>query len=270
MPVQLDEAGGATLVRHIESLGVKVHTGVATDHVVEKDGSVAGLALAEGTIDAEVVVFSAGIRPRDDLARAAGLDLAERGGVLVDEHCRTCDPAIFAVGECAAPAGRMYGLVAPGYDMAEVVVDHLLGGEGAFTGADMSTKLKLLGVDVASFGDAFATTPGSLELVYADALTGVYKKLVVGVDEDGKASRLLGGILVGDAAAYGILRPMVASGIALPDNPEDLILPAGRGATAPGAGRDARRGRGVQLQQRHQGGDLRRGRRRQLRHGRPA
>ena len=229
MPVQLDEAGGATLVRHIEGLGVKVHTGVATDHVVERDGAVAGLALAEETIDAEVVVFSAGIRPRDDLARAAGLEVAERGGVLVDEHCRTSDPAVFAVGECAAPGGRMYGLVAPGYDMAEVVVDHLLGGEGAFTGADMSTKLKLLGVDVASFGDAFATTPDSLELVYADALTGVYKKLVVGVDDDGRASRLLGGILVGDAAAYGILRPMVASGIALPDNPEDLILPAGRG-----------------------------------------
>ena len=231
MPVQLDEAGGATLVRHIEGLGVKVHTGVATDHVVERDGAVAGLALAEETIDAEVVVFSAGIRPRDDLARAAGLEVAERGGVLVDEHCRTSDPAVFAVGECAAPGGRMYGLVAPGYDMAEVVVDHLLGGEGAFTGADMSTKLKLLGVDVASFGDAFATTPDSLELVYADALTGVYKKLVVGVDDDGRASRLLGGILVGDAAAYGILRPMVASGIALPDNPEDLILPAGRGVS---------------------------------------
>jgi nitrite reductase (NADH) large subunit len=226
MPVQLDEAGGSSLVRHIEKLGVQVHCGAATQKVVDKDGRVAGLELGDGAvIDAEVVVFSAGIRPRDDLARAAGIAVAERGGILVDEHCRTEDPKIFAVGECAAPDGKMYGLVAPGYSMAEVVVDHLLGGDGSFTGADMSTKLKLLGVDVASFGDAFATTEGALELVFADAVAGVYKKLVVSED----ATRLLGGILVGDASAYGTLRPMVSSGIALPENPEELILPATRG-----------------------------------------
>ena len=222
MPVQLDEVGGTTLVRHIEKLGVRVHTGAATQGVVEKDGRAAGLELADGVIDAEVVVFSAGIRPRDQLARDCGLPVAQRGGVLVDEHCRTEDPHVFAIGECAAPGGVMYGLVAPGYSMAEVVVDTLLDGEGTFTGADMSTKLKLLGVDVASFGDAFATTPGSLELVLADAVAGVYKKLVVSED----ATRLLGGILVGDASAYGTLRPMVSSGIALPGNPEELILPA--------------------------------------------
>ena len=85
-------------------------------------------------------------------------------------------------------------------------------------------------MDVASFGDAFATTPGALELVYSDAVAGVYKKLVV--TEDG--TRLLGGILVGDASAYGILRPMVSSGIALPANPEELILPAGRGGGSTG------------------------------------
>jgi nitrite reductase (NADH) large subunit len=230
MPVQLDDAGGTTLVRHIEKLGVRVHAGAATASVRGADGQVTGLELAEGDpIDAEIVVFSAGIRPRDQLAREAGLDVAERGGVLVDEQCRTSDPSVFAIGECAAPGGRMYGLVAPGYAMAEVVVDALLGGPGSFTGADMSTKLKLLGVDVASFGDAFATTEGALELVFADAVAGVYKKLVVSVDENGDATRLLGGILVGDASAYGVLRPMVSSGIALPGNPEELILPAARG-----------------------------------------
>lgn len=227
MPVQVDDAGGATLARHVEGLGLRLHTGVATKAVLERDGRAAGLDLGEagGCVEADVVVFSAGIRPRDALARAAGLDLAERGGVLVDERCRTSDPHVWAVGECAAPAGRMYGLVAPGYAMAEVVVDALLGGPGEFTGADMSTKLKLMGVDVASFGDAFATTAGALELVLADAVAGVYKKLVV--SEDGR--RLLGGILVGDASAYGVLRPMVSSGIELPENPEELILPASRG-----------------------------------------
>ncbi len=233
MPVQLDDAAGTTLVRHIERLGVTAHTGVLTEEVTGTD-AVTGLRMRpagteEGapttTVEAQVVVFSAGIRPRDALARECDLAVAERGGVLVDEQCRTSDPAIFAIGECAAPGGTMYGLVAPGYAMAEVVVDALLGGPGAFTGADMSTKLKLLGVDVASFGDAFATTPDSLELVYSDAVTGVYKKLVV--SEDG--TRLLGGILVGDASAYGVLRPLVSSGLPLPDNPEQLILPAGGG-----------------------------------------
>jgi len=243
MPVQLDAAGGLTLVRHIEQLGVQVHCGAATQRVLPGPaGRVAGLELAGGVvpeeaaqrpsrrIDAEVVVFSAGIRPRDQLARDCGLPVAERGGVLVDEHCRTEDPHVFAIGECAAPGGVMYGLVAPGYSMAEVVVDTLLEGDGTFTGADMSTKLKLLGVDVASFGDAFATTPGALELVLADAVTGVYKKLVI--SEDG--GRLLGGILVGDASAYGTLRPLVSSGIALPDNPEELIVAAPRGGSRVG------------------------------------
>jgi len=226
MPVQVDESGGGMLRRHIEKLGLTIHCGAATEEVLG-EGHVTGLALKDtDPIAADIVVFSAGIRPRDALARTAGLDLAERGGVLVDERCRTSDEHVWAIGECAAPGGRMYGLVAPGYAMAEVVVDAMLGGPGEFTGADMSTKLKLLGVDVASFGDAFASTEGSLELVFADAVAGHYKKLVV--SDDGK--RLLGGILVGDASAYGVLRPMVASGIELPANPEDLILPASRGA----------------------------------------
>jgi nitrite reductase (NADH) large subunit len=225
MAVQVDDAGGATLARHVERLGLTVHTGAATERVLGETG-VTGLALRDADpIDVDLVVFSAGIRPRDALARAAGLDIAERGGVLVDRQCRSSDPQVWAIGECAAPAGRMYGLVAPGYAMAEVVVDAILGGPGTFEGADLSTKLKLLGVDVASFGDAFATTEGALELVFADAVAGVYKKLVV--SEDG--TRLLGGILVGDASAYGVLRPMVSSGIELPANPEELILPPGRG-----------------------------------------
>jgi nitrite reductase (NADH) large subunit len=225
MAVQIDDAGGATLARHVEALGLTVHTGAVTEKILG-DAHVTGLALRDAEpLDLDLVVFSAGIRPRDAVARSAGLALAERGGVLVDERCQTSDPNVWAIGECAAPAGRLYGLVAPGYAMAEVVVDAILGGPGTFHGADLSTKLKLLGVDVASFGDAFATTEGALELVFADAVTGVYKKLVVSAD----GTRLLGGVLVGDASAYGVLRPMVSSGIALPANPEELILPLGRG-----------------------------------------
>ncbi|PWN00856.1 nitrite reductase (NAD(P)H) [Nocardioides silvaticus] len=227
MAVQIDDLGGRTLNQHIGKLGLTVHTGAMTEAILgDRRNRVERLALKDrNPLDVDLVVFSAGIRPRDALARAAGLDVADRGGVLVDGSLRTSDEHIWAIGECAAVQGVMYGLVAPGYDMAEIVVDRLLGGAGEFTGADMSTKLKLLGVDVASFGDAHGTTKGALELTYADALSGVYKKLVI--SEDGK--RLLGGVLVGDAAAYGVLRPMVASGMELPENPEELILPASRG-----------------------------------------
>ncbi|MPZ63023.1 MAG: nitrite reductase large subunit [Propionibacteriales bacterium] len=235
MPMQVDDAGGAMLRRCIEDLGVRLHCGVRTTAIeTGDDGRIARLVLDEGDpIDADLLVFSAGIRPRDQLARECGLEVGERGGVLVDEQCRSInDPDVFAVGECAAPGGRVYGLVAPGYAMAETVVDHLLDGGGVFAGADMSTKLKLLGVDVASFGDAFGTAEDSLELVFSDAVAGVYKKLVV--DADGR--RLLGGVLVGDASSYGLLRPMASSGQTIKGNVEDLILPAGGG---PGAGADA-------------------------------
>ena len=115
----------------------------------------------------------------DALARSAGLMTAERGGVLVDEACRASAPDVYAVGECASAAGRCWGLVAPGYDQAAVVVDRLSGGERAFTGADLSTKLKLMGIDVASFGDALAETEHCLEIVYADPARGLYQKLVM-------------------------------------------------------------------------------------------
>lgn len=223
MSLQVDEGGGSQLRRHIERLGVDVRTGAATASVrTGDDGSVSGVELTDGTvIEAEVVVFAAGVRPRDELARGCDLAVGERGGVVVDEGCRTEDQTVYAIGECACAGGRVHGLVAPGYAMAEVAADRLAGGAATFTTADMSTKLKLLGVDVASFGDAFAATPGALELVYSDSVDGVYKKLVV--TDDGK--QLLGGILVGDASAYAALRPLVGSGIPLPDDPAALILP---------------------------------------------
>ncbi len=180
-------------------------------------------------LDVDLVVFSAGVRPRDELARGCGLPVAERGGVLVDGTCRTEDAAVWAVGECAAVEGRCCGLVAPGYAMAEVVADRLLGGSATFPGADLATKLKLLGVDVASFGDAHATTPGALELVWADQVAGVYKKLVVSDD----ARTLLGGILVGDASSYAALRPLV--GAPLPAPPDELLVGGAAAGLGPGA-----------------------------------
>jgi nitrite reductase (NADH) large subunit len=233
MNQQLDEAGGALLARMIGALGIAVHTDVGTDAVeaIDSAGDGVRLCLSDGSlIDAGVVIFAAGVRPRDELARAAGLDIAERGGVLTDLSCATSDPSVFAVGEVAAIEGRCYGLVGPGYTSAEVVADRLLGGAAEFPEADMSTKLKLLGVDVASFGDAMGTTPDSLQVVVNDAVNQTYAKLVLSDD----AKTLLGGILVGDASAYGVLRPMV--GEQLPGDPMALIAPAGSGSGATGLG----------------------------------
>ncbi|MGZ0237588.1 nitrite reductase large subunit NirB [Streptomyces sp. CPS1] len=227
MALQVDEAGGLLLRRKIEELGVTVHTGAGTEAITTgPDGRVRSMVLSDGTaLDADLVVFSAGVRPRDQLARACGLPVGARGGIVVDTACRTEDPHIWAIGECAQAAdGRVYGLVAPGYAMAEAAARQVAEGEGEFGGGDTSTKLKLLGVDVASFGDAHGTTDGALDVVYANSRAGVYKKLVVGAD-----GRLLGGVLVGDTDDYATLRPLL-SGAPLSVPPERLLLPAQAGA----------------------------------------
>ncbi|MFG2052203.1 nitrite reductase large subunit NirB [Micromonospora sp. NPDC048935] len=228
MPVQVDQAGGAMLRRYVDDLGVRTHLGVATTAIRPgPDGAVAALELSDGSaVDAELVVVAAGIRPRDELARTSGLPVGPRGGVLVDETCRSADERIWAVGECAAVDGTCHGLVAPGYATAEVVADRLVGGAATFPGADTATKLKLLGVDVASFGDAHGTTPGCLDVTFTDPATRVYAKLVLSDD----AHTLLGGVLVGDASAYPTLRASV--GGPLPAAPLALLAPEGGGADA--------------------------------------
>lgn len=231
MAQQIDEAGGALLARMIGDLGIDIHVGTGTESiepVTHSDGSESlKVKLSTGgVIDAGVVIFAAGIRPRDELARTAGLEVAPRGGVLTDLACRTSDPDIYAVGEVAAIEGRCYGLVGPGYTSAEVVADRLVDGTAEFPEADLSTKLKLLGVDVASFGDAMGSTENCLEVAINDAVNRTYAKLVLSDD----ARTLLGGVLVGDASSYGVLRPMVGS--ELPGDPLALIAPAGSAGAA--------------------------------------
>lgn len=228
MSAQLDLPAGDALRRLIQSRGIAVKTGAITTRLdADRSGRVTGLEFRDGGYDrTDVVVFTVGVRPRDDLARAADLAVHERGGVLIDAGCQTSDPRILAIGEVANFDGVCVGLVAPGYAMAEVAATRLLGGDASFPGYDLSTKLKLSGVDVASFGDAFAVTPGALDVVYADPVAGVFKKLVLSDD----AKTLLGGILVGDASAYGSLRPLV--GGALGGDPAAFLMPEG-GITVP-------------------------------------
>jgi nitrite reductase (NADH) large subunit len=232
MSLQVDEGGGEALRRLINAKGVGVRLNASTQALRSgRDGAVRRMDFADGgRLDVDVVVIATGVRPRDELGRASGLAVGERGGVVVDEACRTSDPHVWAVGEVACIDGQCFGLVAPGYAMAEVVADRLLGGAAVFPGADTATKLKLSGVDVASFGDAFAQTPGALELVHADPVAGVYTKIVLSDD----ARTLLGGVLVGDASAYASLRPML--GRALDGDPGAYLLPEGATSLQRGSG----------------------------------
>src|SRR6185295_2116265 len=221
MALQVDDGGGGMLRRKIEALGVRVHTGKNTTSIVAGDIARHRMNFGDGSsLEADVIVFSAGIRPRDELARAAGLAVGERGGIVIDDQARTSDPTIHAIGECASYEGRCYGLVAPGYQMAEVAARHIAGEEAVqFLGADMSTRLKLMGVDVASIGDAHAASSDAASYVYTDEI--VYKKLVVSADR----KQLLGAILVGDTLDYGPLLQLVLNAMPLPPHPEELILP---------------------------------------------
>ncbi len=237
MAVQVDDGGGRVLRTKIEELGVRVHTGRNTVDITDGATARHRMVFADGTwLETDMIVFSAGIRPRDELARQSLLALGARGGIAIDDHCRTSDRDVYAIGECASWNEQTFGLVAPGYEMARVAARHVAGdANAAFAGADMSTKLKLMGVDVASIGDAHGKTPNARNYQYIDERKQVYKKIVV--SEDGKT--LLGAVLVGDAEEYGTLLQMALNGIALPAEPEFLILPSSDGKAKPGLGVEA-------------------------------
>ncbi|MGQ8367072.1 nitrite reductase large subunit NirB [Glaciecola sp. 1036] len=232
MAVQLDPMGGDLLKQKIEALGVTVHTQKATEVIEKGQHSRYRMKFADGShLETDLVLFSAGIRPSDQLAKEFGLVIGERGGIVIDNQCKTSDNDIYAIGECALWEKRIYGLVAPGYAMARAAVADISGNEGAFTGADMSTKLKLMGVEVGSIGDAHVRTPGAQVYTYHDQPAGVYKKLVV----DANRSLVLGAVLIGDTSDYDTLLQYSLNGIALPESPQALILPSSGDAPLLGA-----------------------------------
>jgi nitrite reductase (NADH) large subunit len=236
MAVQLDDGGARLLQRKIEQLDVQVHTEKATTEIVAGETCRYRMNFTDGSfLETDMIVFSAGIRPQDELARQYGLEVGERGGIVINDNCQTSVDNVYAVGECALWQGRIFGLVAPGYSMAKTAVSHISGGTGAFTGADMSTKLKLLGVDVASIGDAHGQTAGAQSYTFNDEVEQIYKRLIV--SEDGK--KILGAVLVGDVDAYGTLLQMMLNDMELPDNPAALILPVVDGEASTSFGVDA-------------------------------
>ncbi|GKW48786.1 nitrite reductase large subunit NirB [Halomonas sp. NCCP-2165] len=237
MPMQVDAEGGELLREKIEALGVQVLTERATQRIEDGEAGRHRMVFQDDKVlEADLIVFSAGIRPRDALARDSALELGERGGVVIDDRCLTSDPMILAVGEVALWNQSIFGLVAPGYQMARAAADTLMADvldreAETFRGADMSTKLKLLGVDVGAIGDAHGTQhPGARMFRYLDEIKQEYRKLVV----SGDGKRLLGAMLVGDNGYYDTLMQYYAGGIELPQDPASLILPSSEGAPALG------------------------------------
>ena len=231
MPRQIDDAGSKILQNQLESLGLNIHLAKSTQEIVG-DACIKGMQFNDNSfLDVDMLVISAGIRPRDELAKIAGLEIHPRGGIIVDNALRTSDPYIFAIGECALAHHMIYGLIAPGYEMADVVASALTGVDKEFLPYDMSTKLKLIGTDVASFGDPFIEEPACKTIRYENKAKGIYKR--INVSPDGK--ELLGGILVGDAEQYNMLLQTCKNKTILPPDSEDLIL-GSRGGEEAGVG----------------------------------
>ena len=222
MNVQLNRVAGETLQSEIETLGVQVRTEKNTTRINSSTEGSLTMEFSDGEeLVTDMIVFSAGIRPHDSLADQAELEKGIRGGFIVNSECQTNDCDIYAIGECAAVSNQIFGLVAPGYRMADVVVSQLADGTLHFKGADMSTKLKLLGIDVGTIGDSLGRVSDSLKFDYKDERNQTYKQLVT----DASCTKLLGATLVGDTSDYEILHQYVINEIALPSQPESLILP---------------------------------------------
>ncbi|MEX6686190.1 nitrite reductase large subunit NirB [Danxiaibacter flavus] len=220
MPRQIDEAASSVLTSQLKELGLTVHTSKQTSEITG-NGCIDGLKFADQShLKTDILIISAGIIPRDELAKNSGLNTGQRGGIVVNDFMQTNDDCIYAIGECALYNSMIYGLVAPGYEMAEVAATHITGGDRKFQGFDMSTKLKLIGVDVASFGAPFAAEHECKTVVFNDNSKGVYKR--INISPDGKY--LLGGILIGDASAYNMLLQTCKNNIILPANAEDLLF----------------------------------------------
>ncbi|MEA5140732.1 nitrite reductase large subunit NirB [Arcicella rigui] len=232
MPRQIDEAGSKTLQSKLEALGLQIHLSKNTQEIIG-NGVIESMKFADGSVlEVDMLVISAGIKPRDEVAKIAGLEVGTRGGIIVNDKLQTSDPNIFAIGECALAHQMIYGLVAPGYEMAEVVATSIVGGEKEFKPFDMSTKLKLIGIDVASFGDAFIQEPNAQTIVFENTAKGIYKR--INISNDGKC--LLGGVLVGDAEQYNMLLQNTKNKVLLPADPEDLMLGARGGAEQASSG----------------------------------
>lgn len=189
MERQLDTDAALLLRRLVEEKGIEIVLGANTS-CISGDGRVERVELSDGrVIEADAVIFAAGIRPNASLAKESGIGVNR--GILVDDQMRTATEGVYALGECAEHRGTCYGLVEPAYEQARVLADHLAGKPSQYDGSVLSTNLKVSGVSVFSAGD-FLGGEGTESIVFNDRKFGTYKKLVIA------NGALTGAVLVGD------------------------------------------------------------------------
>ena len=223
MDAQLDSVGGAILRTTMEKMGVFIHLEKSTTEILGGDGAVTGLAFKDGTtLDCDMVVISAGIKPNAEIGHSAGLTV-ERA-IVVDNHMRSVDDMnVYIVGECAQHRGKVYGLVAPLWEQAKVFAEHLTKHnlDAAYHGSKLATKLKVMGVELASMGLTEPKEERDEVIQFTEAKRGTYKKLIV---RDG---RLVGGILMGDISKAAFLMQSFDKDSPLPDERLGLLFDLG-------------------------------------------
>ena len=220
MNQQLDEEAGGILRKVLERMGMAVHTGKRTTAIRAHDGGLSAVVFKDGTdIPCDMVVVSAGIRPNVGLGVVSGLTV-ERAIVTDDQMRSVDDPDIYAVGECAQHRGEVYGLVAPLWEQAVVLADHLTGvnPKAAYHGSRTATKLKVAGVDVAAMGVRGPERPDDEFVRFAEPKRGVYKSVVI---RDGK---LVGAMLLGDTKKVAFLTQSFDRGLPLPEERVELLF----------------------------------------------
>ncbi len=221
MNQQLDASAGSILRKTLEDLGIRVHLKKDTRKVLGAE-RVTGLSFGDGSeLDCDLVVVAAGIKANSQLAVRAGLTV-ERG-IVVDNQLRTDDPHVFAVGECVQHRGQVYGLVAPLWEQAKILADTLTGTnpKAAYLGSKIATKLKVMGVEVASMGATEASEEGDEVVQFTEAKKGTYKKLII------RNGRLIGGILLGDIAKAPYLTQAYERNTPVPEERLSLLFDIG-------------------------------------------
>src|SRR6185295_1262353 len=222
MIAQLDADAGLMLKSTMEGMGVKVFCDKITTRIVAENGRITHLLFKDGSrLDTDMVVVSAGIRPITDVAAASGLTVDK--AIVCDDQMRTSDPEIFSVGECVQHRGKIYGLVDPIWEQCNVLADVLTGKNpaAAYAGSKLGTKLKVMGVELASMGETKPASPADEVIVYREPKRGVYKKLII------RDEKLAGAILLGEIDTYTLLMQHFLGGTPVSARRADLLfLPA--------------------------------------------
>ncbi|MBI4025987.1 MAG: NAD(P)/FAD-dependent oxidoreductase [Verrucomicrobia bacterium] len=225
MVAQLDFEAGQMLRDTLEGMGVKVMCDKITARVVRDNSRITQLEFKDGsTIETDMLVISAGIRPITEIAAACGL--AVNKGLVCDDQMRTSDPDIFGVGECVEHRGKIYGLINPIWEQAQTLADVITGvnPRAAYVGSKLGTKLKIMGVELVSLGETQPSQAGDEVVAYREPSRGVYKKLIV------RAGAISGAILLGETDTAGVLTQMFLSGAPAPQRRADLLFGSSSGA----------------------------------------